>query len=146
MFHERLKNLRLEKGLTQSDVADAINTSRAAYTNYELGNRLPDYDTLISIAQFFQVTTDFLLGVSKNRYIDSPKSLSHDQIVIDAYKSKPEMQPAVDKLLGIEPLKNFNQPTNKDQDMDTAMELNMLLERDAQDIIKSNHKGQTGNE
>lgn len=68
MFHKILKELRLEKELTQNDMAKSLNISRVAYTNYELGNREPDLDTIIKISYMFEVSLDYLLGVSAIKF------------------------------------------------------------------------------
>lgn len=60
----KLKELRESRGLTQQQVADHINKTFQAYSLYEKGKRQPDYDTLIKLATFFGVTTDYILGNS----------------------------------------------------------------------------------
>lgn len=59
---ERLKIIREKKGLTQTQAAEQLNISRVNYNRYENGEREPDNATLIKLAQFFNVSTDFLLG------------------------------------------------------------------------------------
>lgn len=61
-FHEILKELRNEKGFTQKSVAEALGISKTCYAGYEQGYREPDFKMLVKIAEFFGVTTDFLLG------------------------------------------------------------------------------------
>lgn len=67
MFSKRLVELRKEKGLTQQEVANAINIVRATYAQYEIGRREPDFETLKKIAQLFDCTTDYLLGRTSMR-------------------------------------------------------------------------------
>ncbi|MBD8523842.1 helix-turn-helix domain-containing protein [Lysinibacillus fusiformis] len=62
MLDIRLKHLRKINNHTQQDIADLIGITRPAYTAYEQGVRNPDYTTLIKIADYYKVTTDFLLG------------------------------------------------------------------------------------
>lgn len=64
MFDERLKRLRGIKKKNQQEVADELGISRSTYSGYESGQREPDFDTLRRIADYFEVTTDYLLGVS----------------------------------------------------------------------------------
>lgn len=59
---KRLKELRKSYGLTQENLADALDISRVNYTRYETDKARPDYETLILLADFFDVTTDYLLG------------------------------------------------------------------------------------
>lgn len=59
---KRLQELRKAAGYTQSDVAKKLGISRQAYSNYELGNREPDYKNLVSLSDLFSVSIDYLLG------------------------------------------------------------------------------------
>lgn len=69
-FPSRLKELRLDAGYTQQDIADALGISKSTISMYELGNREPDFETLEVIADYFNVDMNYLLGldVPKNRY------------------------------------------------------------------------------
>lgn len=58
----RLKECRVERGLTQQEVADALGISRVNYTRYETGARDVPLDVLIDLASFYKCTTDELLG------------------------------------------------------------------------------------
>ncbi len=62
MLGENLKSLRIKKELTQQQLADLLKINRVTYTQYELDKREPDNTTLIALADFFNVTTDYLLG------------------------------------------------------------------------------------
>ncbi len=64
MLSEKLVELRIQKGLTQYDVANLLNMPRSTYAQYELGRREPDNETLVRIATLFNCTTDYLLGRS----------------------------------------------------------------------------------
>lgn len=59
---ERLRELRKEKGLKQSDVALFIDSTPQAIANYELGKREPGIKQLILLADFFDVSIDYLVG------------------------------------------------------------------------------------
>lgn len=63
-FSERLKELRQEKGLSQQQLAINLKgkISRTAIAQWELGTRIIKSDSLIILADFFGVTTDYLLG------------------------------------------------------------------------------------
>ena len=63
-FKERLKELRLEKELSQEELARALKINQRSISNWETGARQPDFETLILIAEYFSVTTDYLLGIS----------------------------------------------------------------------------------
>src|SRR5690554_6693798 len=66
MFGERLARLRKEKKLSQYELADRLNFSRGQIANYEQGQRQPDYETLQKLADFFDVSLDYLLGRTDN--------------------------------------------------------------------------------
>ena len=77
MLGKRLTLLRKERDKTQEDIATVIGITRPAYTAYESGRRHPDYDTLVRLAEYYSVTTDYLLGVkvvatSKERLCNIP--------------------------------------------------------------------------
>jgi len=65
-FCQRLKKLREERGLTQGALAAEFSMSTSAIGMYERGQRKPDLEQLQEFAEFFDVTTDYLLGRSKN--------------------------------------------------------------------------------
>ena len=57
----RLKELRAEKGATQKEVADFIGCSSLVYSRYEREEREPDIDTLCKLADYFNVTVDYIV-------------------------------------------------------------------------------------
>ena len=59
---KQMKELRKDMGLTQQQVADKLNISRVNYPRYETDVVCPDFDTLIDIADFFNVSLDFLFN------------------------------------------------------------------------------------
>lgn len=65
MLSTRLKELRARKRRTQEEVAKYLGVTRPAYTAYESGKRNPDYDTLIKLSDYFDVTLDYLLREEK---------------------------------------------------------------------------------
>lgn len=58
-----LKILRKEKKLTQTEFASFLHTTQDSISLWELGKSYPDIPTLIEIARFFEVSTDYLLGL-----------------------------------------------------------------------------------
>ncbi|AFL99473.1 putative transcriptional regulator [Desulfitobacterium dehalogenans ATCC 51507] len=73
MFPERLIELRTSKDLTHQQMADMLGITRQAYGNYEAGKREPDHDTMKRLAEFFNVSTDFLLGLNFSDKLLTPK-------------------------------------------------------------------------
>ena len=60
-------NAMREKKVTQSKMADFLGIKLRSYQNYEGGSRRPDYEGLVALADYFDVTTDYLLGRSDVR-------------------------------------------------------------------------------
>ena len=65
----KLRELREQKGVTQKEVADAIECTATVYSRYERGEREPDISTLCSLADYFEVSTDTLIGYIKKHKI-----------------------------------------------------------------------------
>ena len=66
-FPKRLKELRLNNGLTQKDLAKAIEVGRTTISEYESGKIVPKQEGLLKIANHFNVSVDYLTGVSNER-------------------------------------------------------------------------------
>ncbi len=64
---KRMKELRSERGLKQKDVARALGISPKAFTHYETGRSIPNYDLLGKIVNFYGVPADYLLGASNKK-------------------------------------------------------------------------------
>lgn len=63
IFCERLRELRIEKGLGQIELANAISVSKGIISLWENGLREPKLSNLIVLAQYFQVSIDYLVGL-----------------------------------------------------------------------------------
>jgi len=61
-FPSRLKEMRKSHGFTQQEVSRELGISQQNISNYENGNREPDMETLTQLADFYGVSTDFLIG------------------------------------------------------------------------------------
>lgn len=66
----KLKNLRIQNSLTQSQVAQRTGVTKSMICSYELGNRQPSYEVLLKLASLYDVTTDYLLGRSALRMLN----------------------------------------------------------------------------
>jgi transcriptional regulator with XRE-family HTH domain len=83
MLKERLVELRKRSGLTQLDIADYLKITRQAYCFYESGKREMNFASLCLLADFYNVTTDFLLGREKIEH----ETFSADEIkIISGYR------------------------------------------------------------
>ena len=63
----RLKKLRQERGLSQEKIANHLGITRQAYSNYENGRREPDFTTVNILADFYDVSVDYLIGHDDRR-------------------------------------------------------------------------------
>ena len=81
-FHERLKLLREESGLTQKKLGEQLNYGSSAIANYESGRNQPSIPDLKKIANCFHVSMDYLLGMSeiRNPYTEEQNSIRFDQL------------------------------------------------------------------
>ncbi|GAA0735519.1 helix-turn-helix transcriptional regulator [Clostridium oceanicum] len=61
-FGERLRSLRQEKEYSIRKLAELLNFGKTTIANWEKDNRFPDRETILKLANFFNVTTDYLLG------------------------------------------------------------------------------------
>lgn len=92
MIGDRIRRLRKDKGLTQEEAANRLRMIRSTYSNYENGNREPDFDTAKRIAEFYGVTVDYLLGAFTD---DQAKNA-----VMDAYTRLPqEKRKIIDEMI-----------------------------------------------
>lgn len=66
-FEERVLALRTEKHITQQALADYLNVSRWSIHNYEAGKNRPDYEGLLMLADYFEVSLDYLTGRKDER-------------------------------------------------------------------------------
>lgn len=69
-FGDILKTLRKNNGLTQSELGRRVGLSKAVVSKYETGIGYPNFETLIRIAKYFGVTTDYLLGEENVKTVD----------------------------------------------------------------------------
>ncbi len=69
-FPERLKALRNEKRYTQNEMAEIFGLKPRGYQEYEYGNAYPTVPGLIQIAKFFDVSIDYLLGLTDKREVN----------------------------------------------------------------------------
>ena len=65
MIGDRMKSLRIEKGLTQTELAKQLNLSATAISHYEAGLRTPNSDIIKMYAIFFNVSTDYIFELSE---------------------------------------------------------------------------------
>lgn len=86
-----LKNLRLERGLTQIELSKNLNINRATYAHYETGRREPDIETLKLLADYFNVSVDYLLGNSDYKIAPSSKVDTPVEKISKSLNDDPEL-------------------------------------------------------
>lgn len=69
-FGDKLKTLRTDAGMTQTELAKRLSITKSVVSYYELQERTPSPDVLIQLADIFHVTTDYLLGIDHKKMID----------------------------------------------------------------------------
>lgn len=105
-----LKKLRIAKGVSQQSVAEYLEITRQAYSNYENGNRAPDTETLLKLAEYFEVTVDTLLRGSDAGTSSTPIEL--DDFTYAMHNASNELSEA-DKNLLIEMADRLRKLTQK---------------------------------
>lgn len=66
MIYLRIRDLREDRDKTQKDVARELSCSQQAYSNYELGQRDIPTDILIKLSRYYNVSVDYILGITDN--------------------------------------------------------------------------------
>lgn len=91
MLNERIRLLRMEKGISQIQLADALCVTKQSISNWENDNIQPSIEMLVKLSKFFDVSTDYLLGLDEKRSLNienlTDKQISHIQFIIDDFKS-----------------------------------------------------------
>lgn len=62
LMGKRIKDLRVEKGLSQQELGDLIGVTKVSICGYESGGRTPSLETFIELADIFETSADYLLG------------------------------------------------------------------------------------
>ena len=88
-MQNRIKDLREDKDLRQSDLAKATGIDQRTISNYETGKTNPDSDALIKLADFFNVSIDYLVGrIPFDNHTDSTRAKLIQKIQNDLEKLK----------------------------------------------------------
>lgn len=91
-FGTRLKELRKQSGLTQQQLAERVGVTKSVISFYELKERAPSPDVLTKLSYIFHVSTDYLLGIERNRTVDvtglSDDDIKAVQLIVDRLRSK----------------------------------------------------------
>ena len=79
-LNENIKKLRLARGINQIEFGKALGVSKQCVSNWENDNVMPSVEMLVKIADFFNVTTDYVLGRNDKTYVDV-STLTDEEIV-----------------------------------------------------------------
>ncbi len=69
-FGNKLRTLRTQAGMSQTELAKKLNITKSVVSYYELQERTPSPDVLVQLADIFHVSTDYLLGLNHKKMID----------------------------------------------------------------------------
>lgn len=72
LFRDKLFQLRKRDGLTQAELAEAVNVSRQAISKWEMGTAVPDVANMLSLSKLFNVSVDYLANDEMESENDSP--------------------------------------------------------------------------
>ena len=67
IYHYRMRGLREDNDLTQTQVASVLGVAQTTYSQYELNQRALPIESLIKLCEFYDVSADYMLGLSKNK-------------------------------------------------------------------------------
>lgn len=98
MLGEQIKKLRIQKGLTQQQLAEVLHISTSSVGMWEQGRREPDATMLIQIADFYGVTVDYLLG--REKLSDTQKALIAE--TIQQLESLNELKEKLKSMISLE--------------------------------------------
>ena len=68
-MYQRIRDLREDRDLKQKDLAQVLHCSQQVYSNYELGQRDIPTEVLIALSKFYNVSIDYILGITDNPYV-----------------------------------------------------------------------------
>lgn len=138
---EHLKLARKQSGMTQKEVADNIGVGQSTYKNYECGIREPNGDTIVELANLFNVTTDYLLGrePAPDPFADLNLDAASEMNVIDKYMSLPPNVRAclMDVLVKLGEIAKSSREQEQTVKQSTTLG---TLEDQMEEAAESNHK------
>lgn len=83
---QRIKQERIKRNKTQEEIATMLNIQRATYGYYENGKVLPPVDNLVKLANYFDVTIDYLVGMEEETPLDVVQTLKN--LLIEVKQNK----------------------------------------------------------
>ncbi len=90
MLGERLRGLRKEKGITQKELAEKLSMDTSIICKYESGAAVPSYEALEKIANYFDISTDYLFGRETNHLIENSDEATEK--FLEMMRTRPEFK------------------------------------------------------
>lgn len=84
ILDERIKELREQNGLTQTELAKKIGVTRSSVNGWEMGISIPSIMKLVELAMFFHVTTDYLLGMDNAKRLDVDNLTDEERAIVSS--------------------------------------------------------------
>jgi len=146
-FSNRLIALRKERDLTQAECAKANHIQRSTYSGYETENKEPNYEMLCALADFFGVTTDYLLGISNVRthndavFVNDTRNFSQNFEQLPA----PTKQSVVAAFDAFYSILSRDMKLRKQERLDLYAELFALIEK-KRALIRTSIEANTGSD
>lgn len=106
MLSKRIKKLREENKMTQKDLGNILGLSQQTIGHYETNRAQPDYETLNKMANFFDVTIDYLLGRTYNKK-EEVHSRSDQENILKAISDEPDLLEIWNEIKDRDELKNM---------------------------------------
>ncbi|MDB6314130.1 helix-turn-helix transcriptional regulator [Clostridioides difficile] len=132
MFGERLKELRIKFGLKQYELAEILNVSQNTIGMYENDQRTPPAESIVKLAEYFNVTTDYLLGHTKTNYsVDTDKTKI--QSIIDSLASYESIKFPKEKFSSLDEYIDF---INSDEDIKETIKMYIRLDKEDKKAIR----------
>ena len=92
MLNQQIRELRISRRMSQVELAKALSVTKQSVSNWENDNIQPSVEMLIKIAKVFSVSTDYLLGLETEDYVDvsglSNEVVSHIRQIVDDLKNR----------------------------------------------------------
>lgn len=92
MINEMIRKLRKDFNISQVELASKLGVTKQCVSNWENDNILPSIEMLVKIAKYFNVSTDYLLGISSENTLDvsglTDTEIAHIKLIVDDFKKR----------------------------------------------------------
>lgn len=92
MINEMIRKLRKDFNISQVELASKLGVTKQCVSNWENDNILPSIEMLIKIAKYFNVSTDYLLGISSEKTLDvsglTDTEITHIKLIVEDFKKR----------------------------------------------------------